>query len=317
MGQLPKHTHPDLIVGFETSDDAGVFRLRDDLALVQTVDFLTPMVDDPFMFGAISAANALSDVYAMGGKPVTAMNIVSFPVRKVPLEILERILAGGFEKVHEAGAILVGGHTVDDPEPKFGMSVTGVVHPERVIANRGAKPGDRLVLTKPIGVGILTTALKEGLLQPPAIEEVSRVMATLNRAASEAMVEVGVHAATDVTGFGLLGHLHEMLAASEVSSILSMERIPRFEGVFDWIRQDVVPGGTRRNLRTLEEFLRGESSPEERLLLADAQTSGGLLMAVPPDHLDRLFEAFRARGVRGWEIGEISENPATAIEITR
>ena len=275
----------------ETSDDAGVYRLNDDQAIVQSVDFFTPVVDDPYAFGQIAAANALSDIYAMGGKPLTAMNLVSFPVGKLKMDVLAKILQGGSEKIREAGAVLVGGHSIDDPEPKYGLSVTGVVHPDHVLSNAKAEPGDVLVLTKPLGVGIITTGIKRGIVSPEAEAEVIKVMATLNKGAAEAAIEVGVHAATDVTGFGLLGHLHEMLEASGCSAEVYAEDVPILNSVWDCIQQKAIPGGSQANRRHLEDKVdfAPDVTEELRIVLCDAITSGGLLLAVQEERVDLLI----------------------------
>lgn len=275
----------------ETSDDAGVYRLNDEQAIVQSVDFFTPVVDDPYAFGQIAAANALSDIYAMGGKPLTAMNLVSFPVGKLKMDVLAKILQGGSEKIREAGAVLVGGHSIDDPEPKYGLSVTGVVHPDHVLSNAKAEPGDVLVLTKPLGVGIITTGIKRGIVSQEAEAEVIKVMATLNKGAAEVAIEVGVHAATDVTGFGLLGHLHEMLEASGCSAEVYAGAVPILNSVWDCIQQKAIPGGSQANRRHLEDKVdfAPDVKEELRIVLCDAITSGGLLLAVPEERVDLLI----------------------------
>jgi len=276
----------------ETSDDAGVYRLNDEQAIVQSVDFFTPVVDDPYAFGQIAAANALSDIYAMGGKPLTAMNLVSFPVKKLKMEVLAKILQGGSDKIREAGAVLVGGHSIDDAEPKYGLSVTGIVHPDHVLSNANAKPGDLLVLTKPLGVGIITTGIKRGIVSPEAEAEVIEVMATLNKGAAEAAIEVGVHAVTDVTGFGFLGHLHEMLQASQCSVEVYADAVPILESVWECIQQKAIPGGTQANRRHLEGnvVFATDVAEKVRIVLFDAVTSGGLLLSVPEDRVDLLIK---------------------------
>ncbi len=298
LRHLPTPDDPNLLLGFGAHDDAAVYRLRDDLALIQTVDVFTPIVDDPYTFGLIAAANALSDIYAKGGRPLLALNVAGFP-RKLPLDLLAEILRGGAAKAVEAGVLIVGGHTIDDPEPKYGLAVTGLVHPERFVTNAGARPGDVLVLTKPLGIGVVTTGIKQEKTPPDVADAAVQVMATLNRAASEAMLEVGVHAATDVTGFGLLGHLHEMVAASGVAARVVAGAVPVLNGARDLARAGAIAGGTARNLEWLADKVRWAPAVDEitRLLLADAQTSGGLLLAVPPAHADRLEAALRARGV--------------------
>lgn len=294
-----------------------MYRIAPDLALVQTVDFFTPIVDDPYQFGQIAAANSLSDVYAMGGTPLTALNIVAFPVGVVPDDVLLKILQGGAAKAREAGLTIVGGHTVDDPEPKYGMAVTGTIHPDRIMRNKGARVGDRLVLTKPIGTGILTTACKRDRIPADALAEAAEWMATLNRAASLACLEVGVHACTDVTGFGLAGHLHEMVSASGVGALLRFESLPLLPDALVLAKEGVVPGGTKRNLEFLAPHLRvmpGLGEPEQ-WLLADAQTSGGLLAAVPAAKAEYLLQALQQHGARGWEIGEVVAEPGIAVTL--
>lgn len=299
--------HPDLLVGPDTADDAGVFRLSADLALVQTVDLFPPVVDDPYAFGQIAAANALSDVYAMGGVPLTALNIVGFP-DGLDLKILARILEGGLSKLEEAGCTLVGGHSVRDQEPKYGLAVTGTVHPDRVVTNAGAKIGDQLVLTKPIGIGILTTALKRDLLTADEVDRVTQTMAALNREAAQAMVQVGVHACTDVTGFGLLGHLFEMATGSQVGFRVLSAAVGVLEPALKWLREGVLPGGSLKNRRYLETSgcLDWGTGVDEhsRALLCDAVTSGGLLMAVAPHKAGALDAALAQRGVDRYWIGE-------------
>ena len=300
-----------------TADDAGVYRISADLALVQTVDVFTPVVDEPYWFGAIAAANALSDVYAMGGVPRTALNIAGFPRSKLPLEVLGEILRGGGEKCAEAGVAVIGGHTLDDPEPKFGLSVTGFVHPDRVVTNAAARPGDRLVLTKPLGLGVITTGIKQERTTRSTIDEAIRVMAALNRAAGQAMTDVGVSAATDITGFGLLGHLHEMTRASGVRARILLSAVPILEEAWGLARAGIVPGGTQRNRAALAGAVIWEGIDEDgQILLCDAQTSGGLLIAVPGDRLARLVQALRAGGTPASEVvGEITGEGAGEITV--
>lgn len=293
---LPEIRDPRVLVGTSTSDDGAVFALSAERALVQTLDFFTPLVDDPHHFGQVAAANALSDLYAMGAEPLFALNIVAFPAKKLPMEILAAILRGGAEKVREAGIEIVGGHSIDDPEPKYGLVATGWVHPDRIVRNVGARPGDALVLTKPLGTGIFTTALKRDLLPASREAEIVALMATLNRDAAAAMLLAGAHACTDVTGYGLLGHLGSMLAGSAVRAELDAAAIPFVEDVLDLARRDCVPGGSRANLRALERRVDwGDLSEEERLVLADAQTSGGLLIALPEARLDPLLAQLQER----------------------
>ena len=299
LRKLPRVTDPAVLVGAETSDDAAVYRLRPDLAVVQTVDFFTPIADDPFDFGAVSAANSLSDVYAMGARPLFALSVVGFPSRRLPLSVLERILEGAAEVAREAGIFIVGGHTVDDTEPKFGLAVTGVVHPDRVMRNSTARAGDELVLTKPIGTGILATATKRALADEATARRLVATMRRLNKAAAEAMEETGAHACTDVTGFGLLGHLREMAAGSGLDAELEAGAVPVLEPARELAAADVVPGGTHDNLEHVSPFVDWSPglSRVDRLLLADAQTSGGLLIAVPPERTAALLAALQARGV--------------------
>ncbi len=297
-----------LMLGFETSDDAAVYRLSDDSAALLTVDFFTPIVDDPYDFGRITAANALSDVYAMGGRPLAVMNLLAFPCSLGP-DVVGEVVRGGAEKVLEAGAVVVGGHTIDDKEPKFGLSVFGTVHPDRVIRNRGALPGDEIVLTKPLGTGLWGTALKRELVSEDDARQVIESMAELNRAASEAMVEVGVHAATDVTGFGLLGHLHEMAAASGCGAEIRVDAIPLFDGALDWAERNVAPGRTAEVVAWANDFVRWHSDRDRDVLmrvLCDPQTSGGLMMAVSEPLRDQVLAALETRGVKGWVVGRFT-----------
>jgi selenide,water dikinase len=286
-----------------------VFRLDDETALIQTVDFFPPIVDDPYAFGQIAVANALSDVYAMGGKPIIALNIVGFPVA-LPKDILGSILVGGAHKAQEAGVLIVGGHTVDDEEPKYGLSVTGIVKPGAEVTNAGAQPGDRLVLTKPIGTGVITTAGKQGVAGSDVIESAVEIMGTLNSAACHAMTSVGVHGCVDVTGFGLLGHLRGMTRASGVSASVDLDAIPFIPGVRELAEQGIAPGGTHRNLESLGPDVTWDDSITDiqKILLADAQTSGGLLISVPDAETESLLTALEDHGVETRAvIGSISE----------
>jgi selenide,water dikinase len=300
LHSLPSWEHPDLIVGTETSDDAGVFRLRADLAIVNTVDVVTPIVDDPFTFGQIAAANALSDIYAMGAEPKTALNIVGFPKGTFALEVLEQILCGGADKVKEAGAIVIGGHTIIDAELKYGMAVTGVIHPDRVIRNIGVKPGDALVLTKPLGTGIVATGLKKRKASKESVRAAVASMVTLNRAASEAMQRLAVHACSDVTGFGLLGHAFEMASGSGVTIVIEAGRLPVLPGARRLAVQGCLTGGCKRNRDYLSANMAiGPAVREEMLEVAlDPQTSGGLLIALPEDRAAGLVSDLKNRGVR-------------------
>jgi len=273
LHQLPIIKDDRILVGPETVDDAGVYRLTDDVAIIQTVDFITPVVDDPYMFGQITAANSLSDVYAMGGRPVTALNVVGFPVGVLDLDILTRMLKGGIDKMSEAGVALMGGHTVDDRELKYGLAVTGTVHPDRIIANAGALPGDVLILTKPVGIGVVTTGIKAGMVDPGLAERATRSMATLNKTAAEAMIHIGVNACTDITGFGLLGHASEMMINSKVGFRFHAEDVPVFEGVVELADQGVLPGGSLANQEFYSKYVQWESSADEKLqpVFYDAQ----------------------------------------------
>ncbi len=308
------------MVGLEKADDAGVYKLTPEIALVQTIDIITPVVDDPFAFGQIAAANALSDVYAMGGRPVTAMSFVGFPSDDTDIELLRQILIGALSKLDEAGCALVGGHSVKDAEIKFGLSVTGVVHPDKVLTKGGARPGDRLILTKPLGTGILNTALKAELLDATAIEMVINQMTALNKAAAEIMTELGAHAATDITGFGLIGHAAEMTALGEVSFKLSFTRIPLMAGVRQWAEAGLVPGGAYSNREYRENILDMEIATVEEWILDvmfDPQTSGGLLIAAPADVADIMVERIRERGFpAATVIGEVMAEPKGRIIIT-
>ena len=299
------------------SDDAGVIKVADDLALIQTVDFFTPIVDDPYTFGQIAAANALSDVYAMGGKPHTAMNMVCFPLKEMGPEILYQILAGGLDKIRQAGALLVGGHSVEDPEIKYGLAVTGLVHPDKVITNAQARVGQALVLTKPLGVGILVTGLKAKLAPPGSEARMIEIMTALNDQAAEAMIAAGVEAATDITGFGLLGHGLEMARASGVELLFESSRVPILEGVIDLARMGLMPGGSRRNRDFCAASIIIEEGVDKFLVdvLADAQTSGGLLMAVAPDRLEGLMDDLASKGVEATTVGRVSDQAAGRIRV--
>ena len=308
---------PNLLVGFETGDDAGVYRLGEDTALVLTVDFFPPIVDDPFSYGAIAVANSLSDIYAMGGKPLLGLNIVGFP-RELPSEILAEILRGGSTKAQEAGCLIIGGHTVDDQEPKYGLAAVGLVEPGKQITNSGAKPGDKLVLTKPLGTGIITTAGKQGVAKAEVLELAVAVMATLNRAASKAMVKVGVNAATDITGFGLIGHLNTMMDGSGTGCRLDLSEVPVIPGTCELIKEGIAPGGTHRNLEGTGQLVDWDKSisQDARILLCDSQTSGGLLMSVPAERTDALLKELKASGVEPAQvIGEVLAQGVAGIRV--
>jgi selenide, water dikinase len=320
LGGLPAPADPNVMVGSATADDAAIYRLDAERALVLTTDFFTPIVDDPYDFGRIAAANALSDVYAMGGRPLAALNLVGFPDAELDPSVLGDILRGGADKAREAGIDVVGGHTIKTDEPIYGMAVTGIVHPDHVVTNVGARPGDALVLTKPLGVGIVTTAAKQDVDTRGAIVEAIALMATLNRAAGEAMQEVGVHAATDVTGFGLLGHLRNMTKASACMANVWLDAVPVLDAAWAYVREGVAPGGTHANLRYLAEHVEvGEGIDEAaRLVLCDAQTSGGMLIAVGPDRVGRLVASLRERGAPcAAVIGQIEQGPGGRARVIR
>jgi selenium donor protein len=320
LRHLPPVLDARALVGAALADDAAVYEIGPDTALVATVDYITPVVDDPFAWGGIAAANALSDVYAMGATPLFVLNVVNFPRDTLPLEVLERVIQGGAAKVAEAGVAILGGHSVDDPEPKYGLVALGTVHPLRVIRNVGARPGDVLVLTKPLGIGIVTTAIKRGLASGETVDRAIDVMSALNRAAASVMVAAAeaVHAATDVTGFGLLGHVSEMLGDGSVGAHVALASVPVLEEAWDFASRDVIPGGTRRNLASVEPFMEwsSDSSDVQRLVLADAQTSGGLLIAVDATAADTLVKDLHARGiVAAAKIGTFTSR-AGRIEVT-
>jgi selenide,water dikinase len=305
-------------VGLETYDDAGVYQLTPDLALVQTVDFFTPIVDDPFTFGQIAVANALSDVYAMGGRPLTAMNLVAFPVKTLASSVLKDILLGGLLKMEEAGVTLVGGHTVDDPEIKYGLSVTGLVHPKKILSNAKAIPGDLLVLTKPIGTGIIATALKGGMASEKAVRQMVESMTALNRKASEKMQALGAHACTDITGFGLIGHGLEMAKASHVGLRIWANKVPVFPEAMEYARIGLIPAGAYSNRQFFSCRMDIRSSVSTVLgdLFYDPQTSGGLLISLPPGEAEELVSALREGGDHGAAIvGEVVKEPEGRMEI--
>lgn len=310
LAPLARQSDPRLLVGHETFDDAGVFRVSDDVAIVQTVDFFAPIVDDPYEFGQVAAANALSDIYAMGGTPLTAMNIVAFPTAALPLQVLTEILRGGQEKVHEAGAHVIGGHTVVDEEVKYGLAVTGRIDPRAMLTNAAARPGDRLVLTKPIGNGILATAIKKGTLNATATTEVISLMRELNALASRVALDVGARCATDVTGFGLLGHASHIARASDVTVSIHVGAVPVLPGAREAWEAGARPGGGTRNLDYVDALVDwGPATAADRALLTDPQTSGGLLVAVPSSRVADYLE----RVPRSIEIGEIVPRRHSAI----
>jgi len=307
---LSGYVHPDLIVGLEGGDDAAVYRISREQAIIQTVDFFPPVVDDPYDYGAIAAANAMSDVYAMGGEVLLALNVAAFPAT-LPMEIINEILRGGAEKVAEAGGVVAGGHTLTDEEPKYGLCVTGIVHPDSVVTRAGARVGDTLVLTKPLGVGLITTALRAQEADPEHVEGAVESMLRLNRAAAQAMQQVGVHACTDVTGFALLGHAWEMAERSKVGLKISVSALPLLLGALDYAARGFIPGGLVRNRQYILENDRAvlpEGLSEEMIdLLFCPETSGGLLISLPPDRLTLLGELLTQRGEEHWVIGEVIE----------
>jgi len=306
---LPEPSDPDLLVGVSTSDDAGVYRLREDLALVQTADFFTPIVDDPYDFGRIAATNALSDVYAMGARPVSALNLVAWSVDQLGSAMLGEVLRGGHDVVSAAGAAIVGGHTIDDPEPKYGLAVTGVVDPAVLITNAGGRDGDALVLTKPLGAGAVTTSLKKGLAPAAVLEAAVEVMTELNAEAADAARAAGAHAMTDVTGFGLLGHLHELTLAGGVAAVVQADAVPAITGALELLADDrAIAGGSRNNRRYAEEFASFDARVDEvrRRLVTDAMTSGGLLVALDPA---------RAGELPGALIGWLNEGEPGTISV--
>lgn len=315
LSKIPMPTHPDLLVGAETGDDAAVYRLNDATALIFTVDFFPPITDDPYEFGAIAAANSLSDIYAMGGRPLLALNIVGFPA-SLDQEILGEVLRGGYAKAAEAECLIAGGHTVDDPEPKYGLAVVGLVTPGKQVSNAAAQPGDILVLTKPLGTGIITTAGKQGRVDPAVLQGAVTTMATLNRDAAQAMTQVGVNAATDITGFGLLGHLKSMVKSSGVAAEISLSQVPILPGVGELLAQGIAPGGTGRNRDSVADAVHWhpDLSDSDQLLLCDAQTSGGLLISVPAARQDALLTALTAAGTPAAAVvGRITNGPAGTI----
>ena len=302
----------------ESLDDAGVYKLTDELAIIQTVDFFTPIVDDPYAFGQIAAANALSDVYAMGGKPLTAMNLVCFPIKSLDISVLQDILRGGVDKLREAGVVLVGGHSIDDAELKYGLSVTGTVHPKRLVTNAGAKAGDKLILTKPLGTGIISTAVKAGVVNEETVAKLIRYMATLNNKASELMQEVGVHACTDITGFGLLGHAIQVAENSQVGIELHLASIPYFPEVIQFSQQGLCPGGLYRNKDFYSNRVKFINPIPEYMqdILFDAQTSGGLLICLSPRKAELLLDRLQQAGVKdAVSIGEVVSKPKGMVTL--
>jgi len=310
-------TDDNVLVGLDRADDAGVYKVSDDLALIQTVDFFTPIVDDPYWFGQIAAANALSDVYAMGGVPKTAMNLVAFPAKDMGLDILRAIIQGGIDKLTEAAVVLIGGHSIEDKELKYGLSVTGFIHPKRILTKKNLQVGDRLILTKPLGTGIINTAIKARMASEHLVEQVTRLMATLNRTASEIMTRFDIHACTDITGFGLLGHLAEMVDGSGRSVTLEAHRVPVLPEAEDFAAMGLIPAGAHKN----REFRRSMVVFDPRVPLAlqdiffDPQTSGGLLISAPSAHAMPLLRALHDAGIPAAVIGEVVSDPSERIHV--
>jgi selenide, water dikinase len=317
LGKLARQHDPNVLVGFDKADDAGVYKIAPDMALVQTVDFFTPIVDDPYTFGQIAAVNSLSDVYAMGGRPLTALALVCFP-EKADMEILERILAGGLSKMIEAGCTVVGGHSIRDDETKFGYSVTGLVHPSKVLANSGARAGDVLILTKPLGTGVISTAIKKGVARQEWIDAATVSMTTLNKTASQLLSGYEVHGMTDITGFGLIGHVREMALASNVSARLQAAQIPLLPGAMECVRAGYIPGGLKAN-REFAECQIGWSPevPDDiRTILFDPQTAGGLLISIAPSDASDLLHELSAAGIAAARIGETTPSDKPLITVT-
>ena len=310
LGQLPAITDKNVLVGSSNADDAGIYKLTDDIAVVLTTDFFTPIVDDPYWFGAIAAANSLSDVWAMGGKAVVSLNIAMFPSKPEFFPSLHEVMRGGIEKMTEAGVSIIGGHTIKDKEPKFGYTVMGTIHPDKIYDNSKAKVGDALILTKKIGTGIVATGVKASMCSDAVTEEFTLSMATLNRRASEIMIEVGISTATDVTGFGLIGHLNEVLTASRCRARLHTGRVPFFDEAVRLIKADIAPGGTLGNLKIYNQYVAwaGDVPEYERVLMNDAQTSGGLLIFVPQERKDKLITALQKEGILAAHIGDVLDS---------
>jgi len=318
LKDLPIPKDPKVLVGLDTSDDAGVYQLSEELALVQTVDFFTPIVDDPFTFGQIAVANALSDVYAMGGTPLTGMNLVAYPIKDLSFSILREILLGGLSKMKEAGVALVGGHSIEDPEIKYGLAVTGVVHPNRILTNAKAKAGDKLVLTKPLGTGIVSTALKARMASEEAVRKIVESMVTLNRTASEWMRKYGARACTDITGFSFIGHALEMAIASQVGMVIQSNAVPIFPEAMEYAKLGLVPGGAYSNRDFFSCRVEMHSSVPHLLvdIFYDPQTSGGLLISLPPGEAEKLVATLKKEGlVHSSTVGEVVEEPRGKIRL--
>ena len=307
LSDIKVHHDDNLLVGFDKSDDASVYKISDDLAIVQTVDFFPPIADDPYLFGQIAATNALSDVYAMGGEPKLCLNIMAIP-ENMPMEAVHALLRGGYDKVYEAGALITGGHSIHDDEPKYGLAVTGFVHPDKMLTNSNARPGDVLLLTKPIGIGVLSTAAKADMLSKSGQELINRLMTTLNKAARDAMVKYNVHACTDVTGFGLIGHTYEMASGSDTEIILDVDSIDLIPEALELARMGMLPAGMYRNRNFAQAHVdAGDTELAKQDMLYDPQTAGGLLIAVAPEDADALFNELKNTVPSAQRIGSVSE----------
>lgn len=320
LAGLPAISDPRVLVSADTCDDAGVYKLTDDLALVQSVDVFTPNVDDPYIFGQIAASNSLSDIYAMGGEPVTALSVVGFPIETMSHKIMNQMLRGGIDKMKEAGVEVIGGHSIKDTEIKFGFAVTGVIDPKKIITNDKAKPGDVLVLTKPLGTGVISFASQLDRASKEAMEAIGRSMAELNKVAAETMVEAGVTTATDVTGFGLMGHLSEMVAQSEVTAEIYVDQVPFFEGVLDYVREELISGAIERNREYAAQYVEvtEDVSEDVEIALYDPQTSGGFLIAVKEDHAEKFVTKLREKGLNSAAIiGKIIARSEGKIILTK
>ena len=309
--------NPNVLRSIERLDDAGVYKISQDVAIIQTIDFITPIVNDPYDFGQIAAANSISDIYTMGGKPITAMNVVCFPSNSMDISILREILRGGLDKMQEAGVALMGGHSVVDPEMKYGLSVTGVVHPDRLVTNSGTQIGDHLVLTKPLGTGVMSTALKNHLIDEETFDPVVRSMTGLNKIAAELMVELGVHACTDITGFGLVGHASHLIQDREIGIEIEFEAVPIFSGVLELLKKNVYPGGLGRNrdFYSPSVEVKGKIGEYQRDILFDPQTSGGLLIVLPPNASQMLMERLHKVGINAAVVGKVIKQPERKIII--
>ena len=317
LRHLPRFNNPNLIFGYDTVGDAGVYKISDDIAIVQSVDLLTPIADDAFIFGEIAADNSLSDLYVMGAKPITALNIIGFPT-KLDLTYLEKIIQGGSSKIEQAGAVILGGHTIKDEELKYGLAITGIIHPKKILTNENAQVGDKIILTKPIGTGIISTALKNNKASEEAVQKINDSMRELNNVAAETMMEFRINACTDVTGFGLLGHALQLAQASNVSLRLYCDEVPMFEEAFEYVELSLIPGGTIKNKSFVESNVQFYPSISEtkRVLLCDAQTSGGLLISTPEEESVSVLQRLKERGIKNASIiGEVTKKQKKEIYV--